>query len=400
MKILFVAIADMGLKGVFAKITATIDALQNSGAQVHGLIVSSDKQSEVKHGSIDIIGFSKNKKTIFQEIESFINANYQECPLIYFRYPLADKYLLEFVKKYGSRIVFEHNTIEENELQLYFKYYKLKDFLYNLRHFNFSDLLMNYRLLLNERKYGSKVLHLTKAGIGVTAEISEYENKRAGKMYCNQVIGNAVLSNLTPKIKNNIEKIENKLTCIFIAGHANNWHGIDRAICGIKNYKGKVKIRIIYVGTILHTVKEMVKSLDLAGSIDFVGICDREQIEQLILKSDIGISTLALHRIPLVQGSVLKTREYLLHGLPILIGYEDQEVERDELLSKYLVKVKANDEAIDFEKVINALNEISLSGITPAQISRKSCEEFGIKAKAAELKRIFEKINNADDIKI
>ena len=42
-------------------------------------------------------------------------------------------------------------------------------------------------------------------------------------------------------------------------------------------------------------------------------------------QSDIGIGSLALHRIDLEEACPLKTREYLMYGLPVVIGYTEVE---------------------------------------------------------------------------
>ena len=49
----------------------------------------------------------------------------------------------------------------------------------------------------------------------------------------------------------------------------------------------------------------------------------RDRYAQLLADADVGIGSLALHRTGLTEASPLKVREYLAHGLPIVIGYED-----------------------------------------------------------------------------
>ena len=45
--------------------------------------------------------------------------------------------------------------------------------------------------------------------------------------------------------------------------------------------------------------------------------------------ANIAVSTLAFHRTGLREGAVLKTREYVARGLPIVLGYEDVDVPAD-----------------------------------------------------------------------
>ena len=49
----------------------------------------------------------------------------------------------------------------------------------------------------------------------------------------------------------------------------------------------------------------------------------RPEYRRLLARADFGIGPLALHRKGRSEDSPLKTREYLLHGLPVLTGYHD-----------------------------------------------------------------------------
>jgi hypothetical protein len=49
----------------------------------------------------------------------------------------------------------------------------------------------------------------------------------------------------------------------------------------------------------------------------------RSEYRRLLARAEFGIGTLALHRNGMSEASPLKTREYLLHGLPVLMAYHD-----------------------------------------------------------------------------
>jgi hypothetical protein len=49
----------------------------------------------------------------------------------------------------------------------------------------------------------------------------------------------------------------------------------------------------------------------------------RSDYRRLLARADFGIGSLALHRNGMSEASPLKTREYLLHGLPVLTAYHD-----------------------------------------------------------------------------
>jgi hypothetical protein len=49
----------------------------------------------------------------------------------------------------------------------------------------------------------------------------------------------------------------------------------------------------------------------------------RKEFEPLLARADAAIGTLALHRKAMQEACPLKVREYLAHGLPVVIAYED-----------------------------------------------------------------------------
>lgn len=49
----------------------------------------------------------------------------------------------------------------------------------------------------------------------------------------------------------------------------------------------------------------------------------REDYAPILARADVGVGPLAMHRAGMHEGSPLKVREYLAHGLPVIIAYED-----------------------------------------------------------------------------
>jgi hypothetical protein len=59
------------------------------------------------------------------------------------------------------------------------------------------------------------------------------------------------------------------------------------------------------------------------GNVELHPLLPYHRYRPLVASADIGIGTLALHRKDMDEISPLKVREYLAHGLPVLIGYAD-----------------------------------------------------------------------------
>ena len=58
--------------------------------------------------------------------------------------------------------------------------------------------------------------------------------------------------------------------------------------------------------------------------------CNRHEYEPVLAQADVALGTLALHRKSMQQAAPLKVREYLLRGIPVIIGYDDPDL-RDDL---------------------------------------------------------------------
>lgn len=58
-------------------------------------------------------------------------------------------------------------------------------------------------------------------------------------------------------------------------------------------------------------------------NIHYHGFLDYKSYKSILEQSDVGIGPLALYRKSMSEACPLKVREYLAHGLPIIIGYKD-----------------------------------------------------------------------------
>jgi hypothetical protein len=393
-KLILISIFNSGVVGVQKKVTSLYDHLdQLTSGDVDYIMIKCDPQNYTLNASVGatIINekITSGNKNIYEAMSIHIHKYYgDKVPLIFFRYPFANSSLLKFVSQFGNRIIFEHNTKEVAELLMYFKYYGIRYFLYNLKRFNFSDLAGKFALLISEIIYGSIILKKVVGGICVTPEIALYESSRSvNKSYAIGIIGNSFNRTKGGSVKT-LLPLTDSLECVFIAGHSNNWHGIDRVLKGMANYKGLYQIHLHYIGDVFHEAKKLLNDLGLGNCVILHGVCDAEQIEEVISKCHLGISSLGLHRIPLKDGSVLKTREYLGFGLPVLFSYYDDEIEKNYILSNFVIKYKANDDAIDFSEVILSLKKVQKSNISPKEIRKVMEEHFNSTAKAKQLMEV------------
>lgn len=129
-----------------------------------------------------------------------------------------------------------------------------------------------------------------------------------------------------------------------------DWHGYDRMITALQNYKGDEKIILHFAGN--DGDGSLAKWQQLAEGMEnvvFHGGVYGEELDALISRMDLGVSSLGLYRIGLKLGTVMKGREYMARGLPFIYAGEDPTIEKEH---PYAVQVPNNDSLIDMEEVV------------------------------------------------
>ena len=106
-------------------------------------------------------------------------------------------------------------------------------------------------------------------------------------------------------------------TLVFV-GNASRppWHGVDKVI----------KLATLRPAWRFEVVGDAGGDQAAPANITWHGLLDREALLQVLARADVGIGTLALHRNGLEEASTLKVREYLAVGLPVLCGYQVQDL--------------------------------------------------------------------------
>jgi glycosyltransferase involved in cell wall biosynthesis len=246
---------------------------------------------------------------------------------LYVRYPCGDPCYYKFVKKYGNIIISEHQTIEHLELEVESK--------------RFKGLLEKY--------YGKKILKRIKAIVAVTEEIGNYQLKRAGKDKPMHVLGNGIDPD-TIEFSEKQPEFTNELNLLIVA-NINIWHGIDRVIKGIAEYKGDIKVNfhIVGGGQLIGELKELSKDLNVTEQVIFHGPLKGQELENIYDICHVGISSLGIHRIGLKEGAVLKSREYCAKGMPFVYSFKDPDFKD----VPFALRIKQEEKAVKIEEVVN-----------------------------------------------
>jgi hypothetical protein len=109
-----------------------------------------------------------------------------------------------------------------------------------------------------------------------------------------------------------------EISLVFIGSAGLPWHGVDKLVplaCAFPKWQ----LNLIGVSA----AEAGSKAPD---NMRFLGHLERRLYAPLLREATAGIGTLALHRKSMTEACVLKTREYLAYGLPVILGYKDTDL--------------------------------------------------------------------------
>lgn len=105
------------------------------------------------------------------------------------------------------------------------------------------------------------------------------------------------------------------------------WHGYDRLIKSLAEYKGDQKVIIHMVGGndggCLPEWKELTHRLNLDDKVIFHGQMSGKELDEMFDLCDIGINALAMYKKNFSVTMELKSREYIARGLPFVCTVND-----------------------------------------------------------------------------
>lgn len=106
---------------------------------------------------------------------------------------------------------------------------------------------------------------------------------------------------------------------VYIGVPDNPWHGLDKLFWLAENCPD---LEFDLIGSSL----ENFTGQFIPSNVQLHGFVDRSAYQKILAKADVGIGSLALHRIDIHEGSPLKVREYLAYGLPLFLAYKDTDL--------------------------------------------------------------------------
>lgn len=309
-------------------------------------------QYDFEYSQQKYFGLYHFKKALFKAVSDFITQNENKFDLFITRYPFADYSLLELVKRHAGKIVFEHNTNELEERRLVARNNRLKI------PFSFRPSVIAYYIeavffeSYIERTIGSKCLQYAAGGIVVTPEIEKIVKSRY-KNYKTIVIPNGIA--MESKMLIARKKQGSVMNGVFLAGTYADWHGIERIIESFCSSYVQDKMHLYFVGRIEKKIKEGVRE-KFRKSIHFIDYLDKKDLHTFLDDMHFAVGSCALHKAGLNEGSVLKVREYLAAGLPLVLGHVDPHLKTIPELDRYCIHFPADDSLMDFDLVYKEIS--------------------------------------------
>ncbi len=167
------------------------------------------------------------------------------------------------------------------------------------------------------------------------------------------------LKRIRPILSQN-EKTDTSINMLAVAQFQPS-HGYERIIRGIASYylnggTRDIKLHMVGEGPENEMYKRIVKTLGLDGRVVFYGSLTGKELDQTYENKDIGLGALGMYKRKLKKSSVLKVREYLAKGLPVVCGAPD-----DAFLyggRKYCIEFENDPGEIDVGKILKWYDDL------------------------------------------
>ena len=248
------------------------------------------------------------------------------------RYPLADPTGADFCSQFP--VVTEHHTLEVPELRA------------RLGRGSVAERLARRLLLLMENRYAGAVLRHCQGITGVTNQITQYEQNRAGGTVPAQTIGNGIDVEAT-RVTGFTRFDGGELRLVFVAGNLRPWHGLDRLINSVNQYTGNVDVTLHVVGNVS---PDSLPGISLER-VRFYGPQYGGDLDQTIRSAHLAVDSLAMHRRKMTEGSNLKVRDYTARGIPFIMAHADPDLAEVDEESDFFLSFPNDGSLLDLERI-------------------------------------------------
>ena len=177
------------------------------------------------------------------------------------------------------------------------------------------------------------------------------------------------------------------------------WHGYDKLIRSIAEYKGEIKVILHMVGGnsggSLDEWKKLATDLNVCDRVIFHGQMSGKELEDMFNICDLGINSMALYRKDLYVTSELKAREYAARGLPFVRCVDDKALDEASESAMYWMKLPNDEHIPELQKIVDFALQMRKDESIPGKLHDFAQKNMTWEAQFHKVFDIFEE-NNED----
>jgi len=332
-----------GYTGVMKKVISQISELRALGMESE-LLILNENLPESLPKEIDI-RFKKTKaapyKNFWEKIRSSsdiaqtigeeIKSSGRDT-VLYIRGNLPTPKMVRILRKQRKcRVIFELQSFAERE----------------------AALRGSWETVLAMKLFNGKVLRYADGIVGVTNEIALHYFKMSKRRDLPYLVnGNGIDVNSVPI--RTPPPFDGKNLDLLCLAQVAKWHGLDRLIKGMAEYKGDVNVRLHIVGdgSEVPNLKRLVADLKLENSVAFHGFKTGKELDGFFDKCHIAVGSLGVHRNGnnRKESSTLKAREYCARGIPFIYEIEDPEITNK--IPEFVLKFPSDESPVEIHRIV------------------------------------------------
>jgi hypothetical protein len=335
---------DLGgtLAGFENAMSGQARAAAETGTPLDVIIVNGTRSGErngvryVQHPPVGD-GFRRLSRLTKARILASVVGQLDAYDVIFLRYPNAiDLDPLRFIRTSHSRVVTVHHAKEVKE---------------TLAASRSPGMVARAAL---EYVQGRRVVRNVAGIVGVTDEIRDYQLARAGGTVPGRTVANGTDVHAIPA--GGFVPYDGRVLrlALMSSSHA-VWHGNDRLMAALESYRGSRPIVVDMIGS-GSGAKGTEEKVGGAATIRHHGLLHGAALTDVMRHANLGISTLAFFRTGLRQAAVLKTRDYIARGLPVVLGYDDVDLPED---SPFVLRVPSDDTPLSLDDLFAFAERVS-----------------------------------------
>lgn len=165
-----------------------------------------------------------------------------------------------------------------------------------------------------------------------------------------------------------------------------DWHGFDRIMTGLGEYKGNREVVFHVVGGVHPTRMNgvflpIINKYQIQDKVIFHGTLFGDQLTDVFNQCQFAIGSLGRHRSGITVIKTLKNREYATRGIPFIYSEQDSDFDHQ----PYVLKAPADETPVSIQQIVDFIDHFTMK---PVEI-RKTVEHLTWKI---QMQRVLDEV--------